>query len=115
MNHKTNFALVGILFLSLFVNAQTPAPRELPAKRTTQAIKIDGLINDAAWKEAPLMTNLVEFRPKMGAVEANDVRTEAYLLYDDLGIYFDALISFDSVGFLITASSGPAVLYASYK
>ena len=88
MNHKTNFALVGILFLSLFVNAQAPAPKELPAKRTTQAIKIDGLINEAAWKEAPLMTNLVEFRPKMGAVEANDVRTEAYLLYDDLGIYF---------------------------
>ena len=88
MNHKTNFALVGILFLSLFVNAQAPAPKELPARRTTQAIKIDGLINEAAWKEAPLMTNLVEFRPKMGAVEANDVRTEAYLLYDDLGIYF---------------------------
>ncbi|HET6769731.1 MAG TPA: DUF5916 domain-containing protein, partial [Chitinophagaceae bacterium] len=88
MNHKTNFALVGILFFSLVMNAQAPAPKELPAKRTTQAVKIDGLLNDAAWKDAPLMTNLVEFRPKMGAVEAYDVRTEAYLLYDDEGIYF---------------------------
>src|SRR5687767_4173177 len=88
MNHKTNFALAGILLLSLFASAQTLAPKELPAKRTTQVIKIDGLLNDAAWKDAPLMTNLVEFRPKMGAVEANEVRTEAYLLYDDEGIYF---------------------------
>ena len=88
MNHKTNIALVGLLFLSLFVNGQAPAPKELPAKRTTQAIKIDGLINEPAWKDAPLMTNLVEFRPKMGAVEANEVRTEAYLMYDDAGIYF---------------------------
>ena len=88
MNHKTNIALVGLLFLSLFVNGQAPAPKELPAKRTTQAVKIDGLINEPAWKDAPLMTNLVEFRPKMGAVEANEVRTEAYLMYDDAGIYF---------------------------
>ena len=88
MNHKTNISLVGLLFLSLFVNGQAPAPKELPAKRTTQAIKIDGLINEPAWKDAPLMTNLVEFRPKMGAVEANEVRTEAYLMYDDAGIYF---------------------------
>lgn len=88
MNFKTNFALVGMLLFSVFVNAQTPTPKELPAKRTTQTIKIDGLINDEAWKEAPMMTNLVEFRPKKGAVEANDVRTETYLMYDDKGIYF---------------------------
>ena len=53
MNHKTNFALLGSLFFITFVNAQTPPlPRELPAKRTTQPVKIDGLINDAAWKDA---------------------------------------------------------------
>ena len=88
MNHKTNIALVGLLFFSLFVKAQAPSPKELPAKRTTQAVKIDGLINDVAWKDAALMTNLVEFRPKMGVVEANEVRTETYLMYDDDGIYF---------------------------
>jgi hypothetical protein len=89
MNHKTNYALVGLLFFHLFAHAQTtPSPKELPAKRTTKPVKIDGLINDEAWKEAALMTNLVEFRPKMGAVEAYEVRTEAYLMYNDEGIFF---------------------------
>ena len=88
MNHKTNIALVGLLIIGLFANAQAPPPKELPAKRTTQPVKIDGLINDAAWKDAAIMTNLVEFRPKMGAVEANEVRTETYLMYNDQGIFF---------------------------
>ena len=88
MNHKTNLSLAGMLLLTLFVNAQTISRKELPAKRTTQAVKIDGLITDAAWKDAALMTDLVEFRPKMGAVEAHNVRTEAYLMYNDEGIFF---------------------------
>ncbi len=67
MNHKTNIALVGLLIFGLLANAQAPPPKELPAKRTTQPVKIDGLINDAAWKDAAMMTNLVEFRPKMGS------------------------------------------------
>ena len=88
MNHKTNLLLTGMLLLTLFVNAQTTSRKELQAKRTTQAVKIDGLITDAAWKDAALMTDLVEFRPKMGAVEAHDVRTETYLMYNDEGIFF---------------------------
>ena len=88
MNHKTNLSIAGMLLLTLFVNAQTISRKELPAKRTTQAVKIDGLITDAAWKDAALMTDLVEFRPKMGAVEAHNVRTEAYLMYNDEGIFF---------------------------
>src|SRR5688500_6115891 len=88
MKHKTNLAFLGMLLLTVFVNAQTSGPKELPAKRTTQKIRIDGLITDDAWKDAPMMTNLVEFRPKMGAVEAYEVRTETYLMYNDEGIFF---------------------------
>ena len=88
MNHKTNLSLAGMLLLTLFVNAQTVPRKELQAKRTTQSVKIDGLITEAAWKDAALMTDLVEFRPKMGAVEAHDVRTETYLMYNDEGIFF---------------------------
>ena len=88
MDHKTNITFIGLLFLVIFTNAQAPARKELPAKRTTQTVKIDGLINDAAWKDAATMTNLVEFRPKMGAVEAHEVRTETYLMYNDEGIFF---------------------------
>jgi len=78
-----------ILFFTLFsARAQTVAPRTLPAKRTAGSIKIDGITNDIAWKDAALMTDLVEFRPNVGKHEDYANRTEAYLMYNDEGIYF---------------------------
>ena len=80
--------LFSLLLCSLFIAAQQPTPKVLPAKRITQPIKIDGLINDEGWKDAPVMTDLVEFRPTVGAVERPGNKTVSYLLYDDEGIYF---------------------------
>lgn len=80
--------LTALSILVLGASAQQPAPRELAAKRTTKTIKIDGLLNEEAWKDAALMDDLTEFRPKMGAKEAFENRTEAWLMYDDEGIYF---------------------------
>jgi hypothetical protein len=60
----------------------------LPAKRTNQRVRIDGLLTDSAWKDASMMTDLVEFRPKIGDREEYSNRTEAWLMYDDEGIYF---------------------------
>src|ERR1043166_6146636 len=77
-----------ITFFPSFVFSQNPAPRILPAKRTTQKVKIDGLLTDSAWKDAAMMTDLVEFRPKIGDKEEYSNRTEAWLMYDDEGIYF---------------------------
>ena len=94
MKLKTNVTLWAMLLLCLGVNAQTPGPKQPPAAkqlaaiRTAKPIKIDGLINDEAWKDAPVMTDLVEFRPAVGAVEKPETKTVSYLLYDDEGIYF---------------------------
>ena len=68
--------------------SQSPAPLRLPAKRTTQPVKIDGLLNDSAWKDGAFMTNLIEFRPKAGDKESYENRTETWLMYNDEGIYF---------------------------
>ena len=86
MTYKTNLSLAGMLIIACFANAQPP--RELNAKRTFKQVKIDGLLNDEAWKDASLMTDLIEFRPKMGAKEDQANRTEAWLMYNDDGIYF---------------------------
>ncbi|MBC7874123.1 MAG: carbohydrate binding family 9 domain-containing protein, partial [Ferruginibacter sp.] len=88
MKLKINTTLAVALLLCAGTYAQSPAPKQLPATRTTKSIKIDGLINDEAWKDAPVMTNLVEFRPTAGAVEKEETKTVSYLLYDDEGIYF---------------------------
>lgn len=90
---------VCTVMLAVCVHAQTSKPtppkitekappRALPAKRTTQAIKIDGLLDDAAWKDAPMATGYVEFRPAVGVQEAEETKTVSYLLYSDEGIYF---------------------------
>ncbi len=88
MKIKTILACGFTAFITMQAVAQTSAPLQLEAKRTNQKVKIDGLIDDAAWKDAAIMTNLVEFRPRTGAIESPETKTIAYLMYDDDGIYF---------------------------
>ena len=91
--------IVCALLLCAFAQAQTSKPitpkitekappRVLPAKRTTELIKIDGVLDDSAWKNAPVATDYVEFRPAIGVQEAEETKTISYLLYSDEGIYF---------------------------
>lgn len=79
--------LLFILMLCSTAVAIAQAPKELPARRFTGTIKIDGKLDDAAWKEAPLATNFVELRPIAFRKEEAANRTEVYFLYNDLGVY----------------------------
>lgn len=76
-----------MLFLLFFAVAQDTI-RQLPAVKSTLAIKIDGKLDDEAWISAPLITNLVEMRPSFARIEDESHITKAYLLYDDDAIYF---------------------------
>lgn len=67
--------------------AQQPARKELAAKKTAAAIKIDGLIDEAAWMEVAPATNFVEWRPNAGVLENAGNKTVVYLLYDNTSIY----------------------------
>ncbi|HEU4902469.1 MAG TPA: DUF5916 domain-containing protein, partial [Flavisolibacter sp.] len=79
-------ALPAIL-LAFLSFAQQPAPKKLPAKRTTASIKIDGEINEAAWKEAVPATDFVEWRPNAGVAENSSNKTVVYFLYDNTSVY----------------------------
>ncbi len=85
----------GLIVLNLFIffntGAQTSNSKILPANRTAGIIKIDGLLKDSAWKDAAVMTDLLEFRPKIGALENHGTRTVSYLMYNDEGIYFGGI------------------------
>src|SRR6188768_3395779 len=89
---RSRFGLCLVLFICVhIIHGQTsppPIPRQLQAIRNTSKLKIDGNLSDSAWKSASKMDSLVEFRPKVGAVEEFGVRTETFLMYDDEGIYF---------------------------
>lgn len=87
MKLKTNLALVIAIFLCLCGFSQTPVPKQIVAKRTTSNIKLDGIINDSAWKDAPAALGYTEFRPTPFRKEEESNRTEVYMLYDNEGIY----------------------------
>lgn len=71
------------------VVAQKPTlVKNLPAKRTTQKVIIDGNLNEIAWKDAAKFDEMIEFRPTAGRKEEQGNHTEAYLMYTDEGIYF---------------------------
>jgi hypothetical protein len=66
--------------------------KKLPATRTTLSPKIDGVLDDAAWKNVPIAKDFVMMRPNNGEAEPNSHKTEVKLIYDDDAIYISALM-----------------------
>ncbi len=81
------YIILQLLVLSFFQVSYCQLPKQLQAKRTSAAIKVDGNIDEAAWKEVLPATNFIEQRPDAGKMEENINRTEVYLLYDNTSIY----------------------------
>jgi hypothetical protein len=86
MKRQTVLLLLGLL-CAMVSYAQQPVPKTLPAKRTSANFKIDGNLEETAWKEAVPATKFVEWRPNFGVIEDTSTRTEVYLLYDNTSIY----------------------------
>lgn len=59
--------------------------RRLQAVRATTPITIDGALDEAAWREAPLATNFIQNEPLEG--EPASEETEVRVLYDDRALY----------------------------
>ena len=83
----------------------TAAPkRQLAAVRIAAAMKIDGLLDEAAWRDAPIATDFIQQRPNPGPHEKH--ATEVRVLYDDAALYVGAVmhdISQDSIPKELTA------------
>ncbi len=79
-------ALCFCILLASTAFSQIPK-RQLAAKRITSAIKIDGLLDDPAWKDAPLADKFTALRPTPFVPESPDNATQIYFVYDNEGIY----------------------------
>lgn len=86
-----------IIILKLFVltigslYAQNNQNRKkVTTTRATKAPKIDGLLNDDAWKNAELLTNFVIFRPENGTAVKDEYQTTVKVIYDDNAVYISA-------------------------
>ncbi|MGY3089950.1 hypothetical protein ACVWYF_002998 [Hymenobacter sp. UYAg731] len=110
------FLILGMLGLALApALAQTPAAtaaaaataapkRQLAALRIAQPIKLDGVLDEVAWREALPATDFIQNRPKPGPHEKHP--TEVRVLYDDAAIYVGAVmhdVSQDSIPRELTA------------
>ncbi|MDU0370327.1 DUF5916 domain-containing protein [Hymenobacter endophyticus] len=71
--------------------AATNAPkRQLQAIRITEAVKLDGVLDEAVWQQAPLATDFIQNRPKPGPHEQHP--TEVRILFDDAALYVGAVM-----------------------
>lgn len=68
------------------VCAQSPK-KQLPAQRVTSALKIDGNLDEEAWKNAIPAEDFVEWRPDAGKPESPQTKTVVYILYDNNSVY----------------------------
>lgn len=80
---------IFFLFLAftLPLAAQQKTAKSVPAKRTTASLKIDGNLDEPAWKEAIPAKDFIEWRPTAGKAEDSASRTIVYLLYDNTSVY----------------------------
>jgi hypothetical protein len=67
-----------------------PAVKKLNAVKTAIAPKIDGVLDDDAWKNVPIATDFVELNPVAGTHEKPEERTEIKIIYDNDAIYVGA-------------------------
>ncbi|MBL0055013.1 MAG: carbohydrate binding family 9 domain-containing protein [Chitinophagaceae bacterium] len=86
MNSFQLRAVCCCMLLSTALFGQT-GKKSLAIKKTNSAIKIDGILNDAAWKAAPVADQFVALRPVPFMKESGDNASEVHFLYDDGGVY----------------------------
>ncbi len=88
--------LVSPIFLCPVLGQNTVKPNNnlrLKAERSTESIKIDGVLDDAAWATAEMISELRQQEPIEG--EPASEKTEIRVLFDDKFLYF-AIRAFDS-------------------
>ncbi|WP_343665297.1 DUF5916 domain-containing protein [Chryseobacterium mucoviscidosis] len=92
---KTQILAICLTLSSLLTYSQKKEDAQIVRKnivitKTSSSPKIDGILDDAEWRNAPVATGFIEREPNNGKLHADSIRTEVRILYDDTGIYFGA-------------------------
>jgi hypothetical protein len=92
VQRSTVLAVCAILLAAPRLGAQSPrandngaAPAVATAARAAEAVRIDGLDSDAAWRSAPLFDDFRQFEPEPDAEPT--LRTEFRVAYDEDNLY----------------------------
>lgn len=79
-------ALCLCILLSSAAYSQA-AKKQLAATRIQSSIKIDGLLDDATWKNVPAADKFIALRPTPFIPETAENATQIYIVYNNEGIY----------------------------
>ncbi|WP_369049253.1 DUF5916 domain-containing protein [Tenacibaculum sp. UWU-22] len=92
-NKNLTTTLLFLLFVSIHSFGQINVNRKkIDAIRIQKAPKIDGVLDDVAWKNIPEAKNFVMLRPDNGKPEPKDHKTTVKFVYDDNAIYISAIM-----------------------
>ncbi len=94
----TRLILLLVLLFTIAIFAQDNiAHKEYQIIRVENPPKIDGNLDDDAWKNANIATDFVMFRPRSNEPEPDNIKTEVKIVYDDNAIYFGAYLHDDKM------------------
>jgi hypothetical protein len=74
----------SVLLASSFAAGQVA--KEATAVKIDEPIRINGVLDEAAWKRAPVLSDFVQFQPERGAPAS--VQTSVRIIYDSTAVYF---------------------------
>jgi hypothetical protein len=90
MSKKISLLLVTA-FCTYMLSAQVKKNRKtIKTTRITKAPKIDGKLNDKAWKNAEIATDFFILRPANGKPVPAEYQTEVKVVYNDNAVYISA-------------------------
>ena len=81
------------VILSFFLTVAYSQERSLPAVKITLPIKIDGNLDDAAWKNVEATGDFIVSSPHFG--QASSRKTEVKIVYDNTAVYVGAYMHDD--------------------
>ncbi len=84
-----------IIFVAVFSQkneSENIIRKKIQANKIVNSPKIDGILDEEVWQNAPVASDFVERKPNNGAKIPENFKTEVKVLYDDTGIYFGATL-----------------------
>jgi hypothetical protein len=83
------FFTILLILATAIAFSQSPV-KKLVAVKTEKPPKIDGILDDDAWKNVTIATDFIELQPTPGRHEKQEERTEVKIIYDNTAIYIAA-------------------------
>ncbi len=90
MLKKATLLLIFLLAINQLSAQDKKERKTIKTTRVENAPKIDGILNDEAWKNAELITDFVVFRPSNGKPVSSEYQSTVKVIYDDDAIYISA-------------------------